>query len=723
MAKSKAPTAVSDIRPSEMLRRDRDLSGTEEMQKKLVKLFATVEKGFTDQRDRGDEIMDYWDAYNCVLGSRQFYQGNSKLYIPIIEVAVNARKTRFTNQVFPQNGRNVEAITTDGEIPHATIALIEKHIARARLRSEVVPATFKQGDIEGQYNVYVSWDKLTRHVVSRETKPVTVDQVEVPEAGEVETIVEEAISDAGPSVEVLMDGDVLIWPVTADSVEKAIAVGGGVAVRRRWSEDQIQKKIDDGEILEEPGEALIESMGKITTPSEQSAQKKNAEAAGIHLSGERKFALVYEVWTRLRVPGEKGKRICVSYYGGDEIVLGCRRNPYWCDRVPVISHPVEKVAQQAKGVSRLKGGVLDLQVWANDTANEAADQGHFAMFPIVMTDPERNPRVGTMVMDLAAVWQVDPKSTTIHQFPDTTQQALAKIGAAKQQIFEKLSVSPAMMPQQSGQPGRKRNQAEVALEQQVDILTTADAVTNFEEGVLTPLVQRFLEYDHQFRTTAMLVRSYGEMGMRAIMEEIPPQQVNHRWTLRWFGVEAAKNAQQIQQQIAAVNVIRGIPKEQYPGYTLDVTPLLINLAENAFGPRLAPLIFKDQKMQLAVEPKLENTMLEQGFDVAVHPLDNDPEHLKVHMELLKGGDPHGSVRVHIQKHQQSMSLKAQAMMMQAAQQGRGAQGVPGGAGPGVAGTPRPGGQVAGPRLLKGPAGMIAQDQMPRAGAAVPPRRA
>jgi hypothetical protein len=64
---------------------------------------------------------------------------------------------------------------------------------------------------------------------------------------------------------------------------------------------------------------------------------------------------------------------------------------------------------------------------------------------------------------------------------------------------------------------------------------------------------------------------------------------------------------------------------------------------------------------------------------------------------------------------QSMQMKAMAMLQQQMQQPGQAQG-PGGGGP------RPGGQPAGPKLVRGPAGQIHPDQMPRAGAVGVPRK-
>ena len=715
MARGKPKDSGETPEPPKVGKRDRELSGKHEIDEKLQKLFDDVEKGFADQRTRADDSMDFWDSYNCILGERQFYNGNSKIFLPIIQVAIDARVTRFTNQIFPQSGRNVEVVTTDGEIPHASVALAEHYVETTHLRTEVVPALLRAGDVEGQMSVYCGWQKTTRWAVRREQRPVTVEvikgqSVDVPELGKIEDTIEEKVIEAGPYVEVIPDSDILVLPATSQNIDQAIERGGSVTVLRRWSKSQLEKMIDDGDIRKDVGEAVIESMSKVDQPRPQDVGKRLAEAAGIWVAGESKYILGYETWTKLKVDGKK--RICVARYAGDQQILGCKLNPYWCDKVPVISGPVKKMPGVFKGPSKIKPGVLDMQVWANDTVNEAADQGHFAMFPITMTDPASNPRIGSMILALGAVWEANPKTTRVVQFPDTTQQAINKIQAAKTAIMEALGVNPSMVPQQTGGP-KKRSQAEVALEQQVDILTTADAVINVEQQILTPLVQRFLEYDHQFREKGVLVRSFGELGLRALMEEIPPQQMNRRWLLRWFGVEAARNAQQIQQQIAGVNVVMKLPPQTYQGYTLDLTPAITNLMENLFGPRLAPKIFKSVREQLAVDPELENEMLAQGFDLAVHPLDDDPKHLKAHMQLMAGGDPTGNVRVHMQKHQTSMQMKVQANMMRQGQQG---------AQPGGAGAPQPGGQVQGPRLLKGPPGMINQDRMARAGVAAMPRK-
>jgi hypothetical protein len=353
--------------------------------------------------------------------------------------------------------------------------------------------------------------------------------------------------------------------------------------------------------------------------------------------------------------------------------------------------------------------------------------------PVVMTDPEKNPRIGSMVLALSAIWETSPNDTSFAEFPQLWEPALKIVSAAAAQIATTLSVSPAAITQQAND--KNLSQAEISNEQQVDILTTADAVTVLEEGILTPLLMQFAELDHQNRDDALIVRQYGEMGIRATMEVIPPLQMDRLYQFRWFGVEAAQNAQQVQQQIAMTNVLRGIPPQSYPGYQLDLVPVIAQLVENTFGPRLAPLLFKDMKSQLSLPAQFENQLLVEGIDLAVHPMDNDVEHMQTHFPMLQTGDPTGALRVHLERHKLSMEQKMQAAMQAGGMapptgipQGdtmvgglQGEPGIPGGAmggqpQPGVAGTPRIGAQPGGPRPNgQGPPGMIHQDQLQSAG--------
>lgn len=696
--------------------RDDELSSRPAIKRHLQKVFDDVEKGFQDQRDRSDALVDYWQAYNCILGHRQFYAGNSKLYVPIVRSAIEARKTRFINQLFPVTGRYVDVTTGDEDIPNAWIAVLENYVSRARLRDEVLPALLVNGDVEGQYTVYVDWDSTTRHCVSREWKGVEIDGLEHTELGEIETVSEEEIDDARPSVEVISDNDFLVLPASADSLEQALQSGGSITVIRRWSKETIKQKIKDAVIASEPGKQLTAEMSKRETLARRDTAKQLGAAAGIKVREGQKFALVYETWTMLKVDGER--RICRSFYGGESLVLGAKLNPYWCDKVPMISAPRVKVHGVFKGMSAISPGVLDMQIAANDAINEGADNLHFRLNPITTIDPEQVGRWEGLYVMPGALWPVKPSDVKFQEFPAVMGEAWAAVSAYEQKIFQALSITPAMMPQTTGGKN-KRNQAELAAEQQVDLLSTADSVTIVEHGIMTPVVQRFAEYDVQFRDEDILVRSYGQLGLSAVMEEIEPMQMDRRYEFRWFGVEASRDASRIQQQIAMINVFKGIPQEMYPEYQFNIAPFMEAMAANAFGPRMSRLVFTKKDRQ-GIDPEVENGLMEAEFDVLVHPTDDDQKHMQVHMQALQAGDHKGIVQRHMMHHQQQAMAKMQAQMQEQAQ--KGAPGGPGGAGPGVAGTPKPGAQPTAPRQMKGPEGMIRPDNMARAGAITAPRK-
>jgi hypothetical protein len=717
--------AKPEMEGDEPFSRDAELCDKSELQETLRKLYTDVEKAVTGQQDRTNSTLDYWDMYNCILSGKQFYNGTSKIFLPLIHNAVNARKTRFANQIFPSSQRNIEVISEDANIPNSLVSLIEHYIRKAKLRTQVIPALIKNGDVEGQYTIYVDWIENKRDVVYKKFKPLEIelaeDELQEDEDEQIEDIVEEEVTHQYPSVEVISDADFAVFPATSNSIEEALEKGGGAVILRRWSKATIKQKIADELIDEDAGKSLLAVMGEQQQGGQpRDTAKAMTDAAGIKKDARGSFALVYEVWAKLsyKLPGDKKakKRIYKMFFGGPEIFLSCKRNPWWSDKLPIISAPVEKVVGSFKGKSKISAGVADLQILANDAVNEGMDSAAYALLPIVMTDPEKNPKIGSMIMSLAAIWETSPNDTQFAQFPALWKESFEIIAAAKAEINQTLSISPAAITQALGK--KKPNQAEIAQEQQVDILTTSDAVTNLEEGILTPMLQRMLELDHQHRNDALLVRQYGEMGISASMERVEPVQFHRRWELRWFGVEAARVASQVQQQISAVNVLRGIPPEMYDGYKLSLVPIIKQLVENTFGHRLAPHVFIDLRKQLAKDARIENMSLYQGELVTPNEMDNHQQHMAMHQQSAQElGDPHRTFEVHMQMHK--IMLQKQAQAQQAKQQGN--PGAPGGAG--QPGLPGQGAQAQGPnQQAQQPNGAIPQDQMAAAGSPMPPRR-
>jgi hypothetical protein len=706
--------------------RDDELCNDKKIRERVIDLMKDVSKGFEDQWERGNDQLDYWDIYDQVTSARQAYSGNSQVYLPIVYQAVEARVVRVINKLFPRSQRSVDCISSD-EKPFDIMALLEHYIRKARLRTQVIPALMRNGDVEGQYNLYVGWENSSRHVVYRTTPKIEIEGEEVddPTADDTEEydVEETETFHMSPVVEVLADADVCVLPHTANSVGEALAKGGSATVIRRWSKARVEQAIDEDEIDKEAGENLLTLFG--ASKDEQGApeaNKKHVDAAGISAGSGGKELTLYETWTRLKIDGER--RLCRIYYAGtkssgassEDMIASVKRGPYWNDKCPILSAPVKKVSNVFKGKSQVKPAA-DLQYSANDTWNEGMDSAAYALMPIVMTDPAKNPRVGSMVLNLAAIWETNPNDTKFAQFPALWKDALTIVAGIKNEIFQILSVSPAMMPQSSGQKSGKRNQAEISLEQQVDIISADDISTNLEDEILTPLLRWFTDLDYQFRDKAVSVKQFGQMALRAKMVDVPILENGRRFEFRWWGVEAARNAQAQQIQISAINVIKGLPPTSYEGYKLNLIPFVMMVAENAFGARMTPEIFENIKAKLSMDAEMENEFLMEGLDLPIHELDEDQEHLKVHLKAMVQGDTHGSVRQHMLQHRMQMNKKMQA----AAQSIEGMQGSPGGGGqPGAAGSPRPGAQPAPPRGGQQPAGAIHADRMQDPSAA--PRR-
>jgi hypothetical protein len=687
----------------------------DDVKDQLTKLLQSVQKGYEDQIERSDSIQDYWDIYGCRLNDHQFYSGTSKIYMPLVHNALDARQIRFTNQLFPQNRRHVECLTTDGHNPEHILVLVEHYISALKMRTKIVPKLCISGDVEGQYSVYVSWKKFNRKIKRRIKMPMD------PATGEAHGDDQEALSiekvvDGSPHVEVLPDSDILILPVTAASVDDALGVGGSVTVIRRWSKSMVRQMAKDGAITEDAAEGLTTNMDDIANKiGKRNQRKANVEKMGMKTSG--KEIEVFETWTMLWVPVDgktkKGEDyedededhpgcervLCQVFMRGDASFLGCRENPYWNGRCPIISEPVKPIEGSARGESKVKY-TADMQYAATDSVNIAMDSANYSLNPIVLTDPTKNPRVSSMVLNMAAIWETSPNDTKIIEFPQLWQQGFEIASVARSTILETANVSGSAITQQG--KSKKPTQADVANEQQIDILTTNDAVIHLEESILTPIVQWFVDLDYQYRDRDLLIRKYGKMGTQAIMQRIEPLQMNEAYEVRWFGVEASRTQQQMQQQIAGLNILRGIPPQMHPGYEVDLAPALALMVENLFGPRIAPLLFKPLQDSLSMPIPEEQKLLAEGFDVPISPLDNHQEHIAEHMKLgAITGDPKGNIRVHMQNHM--MALQAQQVALAARQNGiPGQPGTPGGAGKGTPGSP--GQPRAGAQPMRSPTG-------------------
>ena len=79
------PGEVREMDKAEQaLDRSEQLMHDDDVNDALIDIFNDVVKGFDNQADRADDIMDWWDVYNCVLGQKQAYNGNAQIFVPIV---------------------------------------------------------------------------------------------------------------------------------------------------------------------------------------------------------------------------------------------------------------------------------------------------------------------------------------------------------------------------------------------------------------------------------------------------------------------------------------------------------------------------------------------------------------------------------------------------------------------------------------------------------------
>ena len=660
------------------------------VEKAARELFSKVEDGFKKgKEDQIDDIKDYWDIYNCVMSDNQIYDGDSQTFIPIVKDAVDARRKRFTTMLFPTSGRNLEVITESGDMPSDTVALLQHYIRSSNLRTKL-PPVFINGDVEGQWSIMVDWEK-TKRTVTRKV------QGGMPELGlEWEDVEEHEVIEEGPQITILPAQDMYVWPPTVSNIQESELC----CVKLRWTQDMLKRKAKDGWLIQREVDDLIDA--KNTDPGDNWAGKERSDDAGNKIEGKNQFQLVYMIYTKMKLDDSK-KVPAIVFLTGKNVVLGVVKNPYWNQKINIISRPAEEIAGSFWGVPKVKA-VKDLQYQLNDVVNLGLDSAIYALLPIVMTDPLKNPRVASMILGKAAIWETSPNDTKLLSFPALYQHALTLKGDIKQQVMESMEVNDTMLGKAPA--GRKNAQA-IGQQQQEAMATIGDVVKRFEVGVCDELLEWFYELDLQFREDDLLVVKFGEHGQRAIMERIPVQQWNERYYFHWTGTDNMMGPQRIQQLIGMINVFRGFTPDVLNGRKLDLGPAIDQIAQLGFGPTLAGRILIDARHQMTVDPEIENQMLANGFDVPVSPMDDNQKHLQSHEEAAaKTSDPMGTIRRHIMAH--IGEIQKQAM----AQQPKGNPGAPGAPGqPGIAGQPRPGAMPMPGRNAQQPAGAVHADQM------------
>lgn len=678
-----------------------------ELYEKCAKMYDTIVKAYKNREGADDDIAEYWSIFNAQPDDNQRYVGNSDSYLPVVRDAISARAKRALKQLFPNKYKHVEAVGSgDPAAAKTQVAKLEHYIRTTKLKS-LVRSMLLAGDVTGQWNVYIDWSTSTRNVTGIVKRNPIIESVEGSELEAVDPVeteeekTDEEVTVAGPDLVDFATEDLVVIPPTS-----TVAKADITCLKLRMSKEQVQQMIDDGIfVIDLDGDTdLADWMSDRKGTEKQVPDKDRTSDAGVKTEGTFKYALIY--WAQVYLEFEEGKKSLADvYFAGDNEVIGIVKAPQWGQKRSILSAPVERIAGSFHGISKIEP-VKRLQWSLNDFWNMGQDSAMYSLMPITMTDPAKNPNYAMMVLGLAAVWPVDPNSTKMVNFPQLWKDASAYCEVIKHQIHESMDVNPMMMGQM---PKGRKNAPAMTAQQQEQSVSIMDHAERFEEEILNPLMELIFEYDAQYRDEGLEVMLQGELGVRASIESIPPQAWGERYFFQWTGTDFVMNMQRMQQQIATMNVLRGVPPQQLNGMRIDVTPILERLVENVFGSELGSRILIDERNKFSVQAQIEDEMMLNGIASEVHEADDDVAHLQAHQSAAQAtGDPHGLMRTHMRQHMQALQKKRE--MASPAPQGsqQGAPGVPGGAAPGVAGTPRMGAMPAPQRVTQQPPGAIPQ---------------
>jgi len=684
--------------------------------KDAAELYDVVEKAFQNKEEQADKIEEYWAIYNAEPDDNQMYAGNTQGYIPAVRDAINARTKRCLRQLFPSNGKHVDGLGADGKIPYPQLALIEHYIRKTNLKN-IVRTDLIAGDVTGQWNLMLDWTTSARSVTNLVKKNPVVEMIDGEDATELglsdptdeyDDTEDQEIVEEGPEVVDFATEDIAVIPPTCTDLQKARAV----AIRLRMSRDKVEEMVEQGVFILPENTELKQFCEPDKGRDKRPPPKRQVSGVGIKEQGTNKYALIYLVYTKLDLGGDF-KQEAMVYYGTPRVPCGIIRNPLWSGKRPILSKPVDRAQGSFFGRSKIEP-VKFLQWNLTDFWNMGQDSALYSLNPIWAVDPVSTPQWQTLVMGLAAVWPVDPAKVKPITQPQLWKDAVSICNEMKRQIWESMDVNEMMMGKMP--QGRKNNQLMGSMQQEQST-NIVDHAMRYEEEMLNPLVEMLFEFDQQFRTDEIVIEQRGPLGTRAAFSPIPPQQWGERYTFSWQGTEFQQSMQRQQQAIAWMNVLKGIPPQQMNGRRLDVTPILEAGTEMMFGPELAPRILVDEREMYTVPADVEDEMMWNGWDVEVHPSDNDIEHLRTHMRAAtQSSDPHGLFKKHMQEHAQAIIKKRQANQQpQLPPPGQpGVPGAPGGAGPGQAGAPggpRPGAMPGMPRGGQNPPGAIHPDAM------------
>ena len=545
-----------------------------------------IKKLFEDKFKANANISRYWRIFNADRDVNHTYTGISQSYTPEVRAATSIICENVMASLFSDILKHVTVTSfEDAAVNNDITSLMEHYIKTSNLEAMCF-SILKSGVVTGQVCAKVEWfvDKVKSNGTAIEFDDVTGESSIVD--AEVVNVVQR------PMLREIMVEDLVVYPATSSSINNAQIVCHRDYIHLEQLKEMIKTNhINNVNISD--AERVYKNNSQIISSNEFA-----------HILNRIKDNGMTEVSIGDVMPLYVEYFKCdgwsyIAYWTDSGVLLGIVKNPLDSKKIPIISYALEMTEGSFFGTSKYST-VDTLQYQLNDNTDKLQDFFHFNLYPVTKVDPTACPYYATLTYSPGVVWPVPPNA--ISQDPPTyvDSNLIVSIQQAKQEIKEKMGITELLAG--TATQGRKTNALIGALERTGNT-TVAGYSRKFELNFLTPLMQMWFELDCQYRDESITAVNLGSTGVLSSLKDISVFDTPDKFIIEWSGLNNASTMQRIQQQIAAVNVLQGIPPQLYAGYRLNLIPLIQNMVDSAFGVTQGAQVFINLEAEMQANPQ------------------------------------------------------------------------------------------------------------------------
>lgn len=594
-----------------------------------VKLVLETKDHFLRLRDT-QGLTNEWknDENSYFNGTNDYYDGKAKVRIPALHQAVERIVPKMDKVIFPPDGQFIAIESKDPDsdpevqAAEAATALITQQFQDIKARAKLI-SIYRSLCIYGTVFLKTYWhheekEKFIRNGNKRERELfVTFDN---PDFYSVD-----------------------IWDFFADPKDENL--DGTVIERIKvnwmdiWSnrievEDGVYKNVD-------------QVKGLFTKRTQDSDQQESEEIRGLaqHEYGPHENKVVlYEYWgdvpkyfftgsfeDKENLETVKNALIVIAVggdqkgEGGSGVCLRISDNTFDHNDKPYLRGRYIKIDGRLYGLGVMSVST-GLEAELNTLRNQLMDMRTFMLKNKWLR--ERTAEIND--------WQLEDLSNLIIDTndvnglvplrpPDFSASALANESAIKQDIYDSTGATPLL----SGTPtggSLDRTAAGIATVVQGGLERFELVVTQFEEEIMKPLVEKFWQLDQQFLPEGRDVRMVGKEFVKVVPEDIPDNFDYRFLGLRELGEKEFK--------INALNILLQNLSPFIP-MGLDPIPVVLKFFKLTGMGDLEKEVDQRPTSQLEETPEGEVRLLQLGRKVKINLNDNHDAYIQAYIQLMR----------------------------------------------------------------------------------------